>query len=195
MQQGQRNQQQSAEALSQAAKAFARSSDAIGQTLEGLEPSDMDERLTNSEDLAEGFDDVAKSSQSQNAQEATQQSQEAAKSLSQLAQAAMQKLGGQPGQPQPNPNGQPQQQPDQDLTGEPDSLDLNETGKKTADMDGSGIPPELSQLGISAEDWARFKGALVGGNATAIETDLPAEYRELVGRYFQVIAKEAGKGK
>jgi hypothetical protein len=195
MQQGQRNQQQSAEALSQAAKAFARSSEAIGQTLEGLEPSDMDERLTNSEDLAEGFDDVAKSSQSQNAQEATQQSQEAAKSLSQLAQAAMQKLGGQPGQPQPNPNGQPQQQPDQDLTGEPDSLDLNETGKKTADMDGSGIPPELSQLGISAEDWARFKGALVGGNATAIETDLPAEYRELVGRYFQVIAKEAGKGK
>ena len=29
----------------------------------------------------------------------------------------------------------------------------------------------------------------------AIETDLPVEYRELVGRYFQVIAKEAGKGK
>lgn len=197
MQQGQRNQQQSAEALSQAAKAFAKSSEAIGQTLDGLEPSDMDERLTNSEDLAEGFEEVAQSSQSQNAEEASQQSQEAAKSLSQLAQAAMQKLGGQPGQPgqQPQPNGQPQQQPDQDLTGEPDSLDLNETGKKTADMNGSGIPPELSQLGISAEDWARFKGALAGGNATAIETDLPVEYRELVGRYFQVIAKEAGKGK
>ena len=195
MQQGQRNQQQSAEALSQAALAFAKSSDAIGQTMEGLQPSDMDERLTNSEDLAKGFDDVAKSSQSQNAPEASQKSQEAAKSLSQLAQSAMQKLGGQAGQPQPNPNGQPQQQPEQDLTGEPDSLDLNETGKKTADMNGSGIPPELSQLGISAEDWARFKGALAGGNATAIETDLPVEYRELVGRYFQVIAKEAGKGK
>lgn len=195
MQQGQRNQQQSAEALSQAAKAFAQSSESIGQTLEGLEPSDMDERLANSEDLAKGFQDVAKSSQSQNAQDASQQSQEAAKSLSQLAQAAMQKLGGQPGQPQPNPNGQPQEQPDQTLTGEPDSPDLNETGKKTGDMDGSGIPPELQNLGISAEDWARFKGALAGGNATAIETDLPAEYRELVGRYFQVIAKEAGKGK
>jgi hypothetical protein len=196
MQQGQRNQQQSAEALSQAAKAFAKSSESIGQTLEGLQPSDMDERLTNSEDLAKGFDDVAQSSQSQNAQEASQQAQQAAQSLSQLAQAAMQKLGGQPGQPgQPKPDGQPQDQPNQDLTGEPDSLDLNETGKKTADMDGSGIPPELQNLGISAEDWARFKGALAGGNATAIETDLPAEYRELVGRYFQVIAKEAGKGK
>lgn len=196
MQQGQRNQQQSAEALAQAAKAFAKSSESIGQTLEGLQPSDMDERLTNSEDLAEGFEDVAQSSQSQNAQEASQQAQEAAQSLSQLAQAAMQKLGGQPGQPgQPKPNGPNQQQPNQDLTGEPDSLDLNETGKKTADMDGSGLPPELRNLGISAEDWARFKGALAGGNATAIETDLPAEYRELVGRYFQVIAKEAGKGK
>lgn len=196
MQQGQHNQQQSAEALAQAAQAFARSSEAIGQTLEGLEPSDMDERLANSEDLAEGFEDVAQSSQSQNAQEASQQAQEAAQSLSQLAQAAMQKLGGQPGQPgQPKPDGSNPQQPDQDLTGEPDSLDLNETGKKTADMDGSGIPPELRNLGISAEDWARFKGALAGGNATAIETDLPAEYRELVGRYFQVIAKEAGKGK
>lgn len=195
MQQGQGDQQQSAEALAQAAQAFARSSEAIGQSLEGLEPSDMDERLTNSEDLAQGFQDVAQSSQSQNAQEASQQAQQAANSLQQLAQAAMQKLGGQPGQPQPNPEGQPQQQPNQDLTGEPDSTDLNETGKKTADMDGSGIPPELSQLGINAEDWARFKGALVGGNATAIETDLPAEYRELVGRYFQVIAKEAGKGK
>lgn len=195
MQQGQNDQQQSAEALAQAASAFSRSSEAIGQTLEGLEPSDMDERLTNSEDLAQGFQDVAQSSQSQNAQEASQQAQQAANSLQQLAQAAMQKLGGQPGQPQPNQDGQPGQQPNQDLTGEPDSTDLNETGKKTADSDGSGIPPELSQLGITAEDWTRFKGALVGGNATAIETDLPAEYRELVGRYFQVIAKEAGKGK
>lgn len=195
MQQGQNDQQQSAEALAQAAQAFGRSSQSIEQTLEGLEPSDMDERLTNSEDLAQGFEDVAQSSQSQNAQEASQQAQQAAQTLSQLAQSAMQKLGGQPGQPQPNPDGQPQQQPNQDLTGEPDSTDLNETGKKTADMDGSGIPPELQQLGINAEDWARFKGALAGGNATAIETDLPAEYRELVGRYFQVIAKEAGKGK
>ena len=51
----------------------------------------------------------------------------------------------------------------------------------------------LRSMGISAEDWSRVKGAISGGNAAGIETDLPAEYRELVGRYFQVIAKEAGK--
>lgn len=193
MQQGQNDQQQSAQALAQAAQAFTQSAEAIGQTLEGLKPSDMDERITNSEDLAEGFDDVAKSSQSQNAEEAASQSQQAANSLQQLAQTAMQKMGGSPQGKPGEPNGPPQ--PNQDMAGEPESADLNETGKKTADSNGSGLPPELQNMGISAEDWARFKGALVGGNATAIETDLPAEYRELVGRYFQVIAKEAGKGK
>lgn len=194
MRQAQGEQQQSAQALAQAANAFSRSSEAIGQTLEGLEASDMDERLANSEDLARGFQDVARSSQSQSAQEAAEQSQQAADSLQRLAEAAMRRIGGrQPAQAQPGEPGT--QPPKQELSGEPDSTELNETGQKTADWDGSGLPPELSQLGISAADWARFKGALVGGNATAIETDLPAEYRELVGRYFQVIAKEAGKGK
>jgi hypothetical protein len=192
MQQGQNNQQQSSQALALAAKAFAQSAEAIGQTMEGLEPSDADERLASKEELAEGFDDVSKSSKSQDAEQAASQSQQAANSLQKLAQSALQKMGAAPGGQPGDPNGQPQQ-PNQDLTGEPDSPDLNETGQKTADMDGSGLPPELQNLGISAEDWARFKGALVGGNATAIETDLPAEYRELVGRYFQVIAKEAGK--
>ena len=154
--------------------------------MDGLEPSDMDERITNSEDLAKGFDEVSESSQSENSSEAAQKSQQAASSLQQLAQAAMQQLGN-----PPNPN-QPQGQPQPPMTmGEPDTLTLNESGEKTADIDGSGIPPELQNMGISAEDWARFKGALIGGNATAIETELPAEYRELVGRYFQVIAKEA----
>lgn len=187
MQRAQAAQQQSQSLLEQAADALARSSEEIGQTLEGLEPSDMDDRITNSEDLAEGFEDVSQSSQSQNAQQAAQQSQQAAESLQQLAQAAMQKMGN-------NPNQNPQQPlPPQDNPDAPDSENLNETGEKTSDADGSGVPPELSSLGISVEDWTRFKGALVGGNATAIETELPPEYRELVGRYFQVIAKEAGK--
>jgi hypothetical protein len=193
MQQGQNNQAQSAKALAQASQAFAQAAEAIGQTMEGLEASDADERLASKEDLAEGFDDVSKSGKSQNAEEAASQSQEAANSLQKLAQSAMQKMGGAPdGQPG-DPNGPQQPDNNQQLAGDPESTDLNETGKKTGDSDGSGLPPELQNLGISAADWARFKGALVGGNATAIETDLPAEYRELVGRYFQVIAKEAGK--
>lgn len=193
MQRGQGDQAQSANQLAQAAQHLANTSTNIGQTMEGLEPTESDERIANSDDLAEGFEEVSEASEASSAQEAAQQSQEAASSLQKLAQQAMQKLGkGQQGN-QPPQEGQGQPMPDQDLAGDPQSDSLNETGKKTADGDGSGVPPELVKMGINAEDWARFKGALAGGNATAIETELPAEYRELVGRYFQVIAKEAGK--
>lgn len=187
MQRGEGAQEQSRNNFQQAASALAQTSETIGQTMEGLEPSDMDERLTNSDELAQGFDEVSESSQSQDSSEAAQKSQQAASSLQQLAQSAMQKLG------DPTAPNQPRDQPQPPGMGDPNSLSLNESGEKTADLDGSGVPPELQDMGISAEDWARFKGALVGGNATAIETELPAEYRELVGRYFQVIAKEAAE--
>ena len=61
------------------------------------------------------------------------------------------------------------------------------------DINGDGVPPELEALGISAADWARLKGNLRAGSASQGGDDLPAEYRDLVGRYFKVIAKEAGK--
>ncbi|MEC5125545.1 DUF4175 family protein [Verrucomicrobiales bacterium BCK34] len=193
MQRGEGDQAQSANQLAQAAQHLANTATNIGKTMEGLEPAESDERIASSDDLAEGFEEVSEASESSSAEEAAQQSQEAANSLQKLAQQAMQKLGqGQQGN-QPPQDGEGQPQPNQELAGDPQSDNLNETGKKTADSDGSGVPPELLDIGINAEDWARFKGALTGGNATAIETELPAEYRELVGRYFQVIAKEAGK--
>ncbi|MEX2579828.1 MAG: hypothetical protein WD342_12290 [Verrucomicrobiales bacterium] len=190
MRQTQAAQQQSRDSLARASEAFGESSREIGQTLEGLEPSDMDDRVTNSQDLAEGFEEVSESSRSQDAQEAAGQSKRAAESLRELARSAMRKLGD-------NPPGDPldsqQPLPPSDNPEDPNSTSLNESGLKTSDASGDGVPPELSELGISAADWTRFKGALAGGNATAIETQLPAEYRELVGRYFQVIAKEARK--
>ncbi|MDA8633555.1 hypothetical protein N9L71_07320 [Verrucomicrobiales bacterium] len=193
MRRGQSEQQQSQNHLSQAAQAMGQTSQAIGKTMQGLEPSDADERIADSKDLANGFEEMAESAQSQDAQQAAQKSQEAANAMQQLARTAMSKLGQQGNTPPGQQDQQPQ--PPQELTGDPTSEELNETGLKAADANGNGVPPELQQLGISVEDWARFKGALVGGNATAIETELPAEYRELVGRYFQVIAKEAGKKK
>ncbi|MDF1861516.1 MAG: hypothetical protein P1U87_14965 [Verrucomicrobiales bacterium] len=194
MQRSQSEQGQSENFLNQAAQALGQTSESIGKTMDGLEPSDMDDRIADSKDLANGFEEMAESSQAQNAQQAAQESQEAANAMKQIAQAAMSKLGNPGNTPPGDPSQQNQQMP-QDLTGDPTSENLNETGQKTADGNGSGVPPELERLGISVEDWARFRGALVGGNATAIETELPAEYRELVGRYFQVIAKEAGKDK
>lgn len=192
MQRSQSDQSQSANFLQQAAKALGQSAESIGKTMEGLEPSDADSQVADGKELAEGFEEVSESARSQDAQEAAQQSQEAASALQQLAQSAMKKLGN-PGQSQPTPPGEGNEPMPPNLTGDPTGENLNETGEKGSDINGDGIPPELQALGISVEDWTRFRGALVGGNAIAIETDLPAEYRELVGRYFQVIAKEAGK--
>lgn len=194
MERSQKTQSQAEDHFAKAATALGKSAEEIGQTLEGLEPAEDDERLAPSENLAEGFNDVAQSSQSQNKQQAQQQAKQAAQSLQQLAQAALQQLGSPgtdapPGDTPPDPNGAP----NPGDPANPDSLSLNETGKKMADQDGSGLPPELARLGIAADDWARFKGAVASGSATNIESDLPAEYRELVGRYFQVIVKEAGK--
>ena len=192
MQRAAQEQQQAAEALDRASGALEASASSLAQSQEQLQPSDDDNQVADSGEMAGGFNDVTESAQSQDAQQASQQAQEAADSLQQLAQNAMKKLGAQGQNQGMADSDQPNSNPE--LASEPDgSLNLNESGEKSADAYGSNIPPELKAMGISAEDWSRFKGAISGGNAAGIETDLPAEYRELVGRYFQVIAKEAGK--
>ena len=192
MQRAAQEQQQAAQALDRASGALEASANSLAQSQEQLQPSDDGGQVADSGEMAEGFNDVTESAQSQDAQQASQQAQQAADSLQQLAQNAMRKLGAQGQNQGMADSDQPNSNPE--LASEPDgSLNLNESGEKTADADGSGIPSELKAMGISAEDWSRFKGAISGGNAAGIETDLPVEYRELVGRYFQVIAKEAGK--
>tara|TARA_B100000927_G_scaffold57625_1_gene44462 strand:+ start:8321 stop:12007 length:3687 start_codon:yes stop_codon:yes gene_type:complete len=185
-------QRTAAQALTRASEALAASANSLQQSEKGMEPSDQGNQIADGGEMAEGFNEVTESAQSQDAQQAAQQSQRAAESLQQLARNAMKKLGSEGQSPSMAPSDQPN--PNPEIAGEPDgSLNLNESGLKTTDADGRGIPPELEAMGISAEDWSRFKGALSGGNAAGIETELPSEYRELVGRYFQVIAKEAGK--
>ncbi|MEM9282730.1 MAG: hypothetical protein AAGA96_12955 [Verrucomicrobiota bacterium] len=191
MQRAQQDQQASATALSQASQALGNSSQALAQTLQGMSPSESESSsLTSSEEMAEGFEEVSESSRSQDASEAAQQSREAANSLQKLAQSAMQKLG-QTGS-DPNLANMPPGS-EEAMAENPDSISLNKSGEKTTDTDGSGVPPGLREMGVSEEDWARFRGAISGGNAAEIESELPPEYRELVGRYFQVITKEAGK--
>ena len=52
------------------------------------------------------------------------------------------------------------------------------------------MPPELAKLGVSAKDWEKLKEILrsdVGGAGAA---GVPEDYRGLVKRYFQEVAKE-----
>ncbi|MBL9154085.1 MAG: hypothetical protein JNK37_16450 [Verrucomicrobiales bacterium] len=192
-----RNQQQGAERnLNQAAQNLEQTAQTLAQALQGMKPSpEAESDVLNPDNLSQAFNDTDQSAQSQDARQAAQNAQQAAESLQQLAQAAMDQLGArQPNGPQQQPNQPGQQQPNgpQPFADGADPQ-LNETGMKTADLNGDGIPPELQALGITAADWARLKGNLQSGGAAQGGDDLPAEYRDLVGRYFQVIAREAGK--
>lgn len=191
-----RGQQQQAERnLGQAAQSLQQASQMLAQSLQNLQAKpEPQSDVLNPQNLAEAFNDTDQSAQSQDAQQAAQNAQQAAESLQQLAQAAMDQLGArQPNGQQPNQPGQQQQPGAPQSFAEGADPQLNETGTKTADLNGDGVPPELKALGITAADWARLKGNLQSGGAAQGRDDLPAEYRDLVGRYFQVIAREAAK--
>ncbi len=185
------NQNQAQQGMNQAAQALQQAAEMLAQSLANLQTTpEQQSDVLNPQNLSEAFDDTSESAESQDSREAAENARQAAESLQQLAQAAMEQMGamGQPSQQQGQPN--PQMQPEFVEGANPQ---LNETGMKTADIDGDGLPPELRALGISAADWARLQGNLRSGGAAQGGDDLPAEYRELVGRYFRVIAKEAGK--
>lgn len=186
MQRGQQEQERARRSMVTAINSLSRAAEMMGQTLEGMEPSEQDNRLADGKQMAESFEDLGDSAQSQDTGQASERSQQAAESLQQLAQQAMQQLG-QVGDSQQQASPQVPQDQDQPPVG----VEPND-GSKMADAFSVEVPPELLDLGISVEDWARFRGALAGGSAVEIDTRLPAEYRELVGRYFQVIAREAG---
>ncbi len=51
----------------------------------------------------------------------------------------------------------------------------------------------LSDLGMSADDWARLPGDLQRRVLHAHETTAPEEYRELISRYFRELARRTGR--
>jgi hypothetical protein len=192
------SQQQAQSNLNQAAQSLEQTAQSLAQALQNMKATpEQQSDVLNPQNLSEAFSDTGESAQSQNAQQAAQNAQQAAQSLQELAQAAMQQLAGnQPGQqPQQGNPQQPGQQPQQQPGQFADNANpqLNESGQKNADINGDGVPPELKALGITAADWSRLKGNLQSGAAAQGGDDLPGEYRDLVGRYFQVIAREAAK--
>jgi hypothetical protein len=93
--------------------------------------------------------------------------------------------GQQAGQP-----AQPGQQPGQPAgEGEPEGegeLAQYAAGTPTT---GSDVPPELAKLGVSAKDWEKLKDVLRSDVAGGGGSGIPEEYRGLVKRYFQEVAK------
>ncbi len=53
---------------------------------------------------------------------------------------------------------------------------------------------QLAKLGVSSSDWARLPGKLRDQILQAARTDGPAEYRELIRRYFRELARRGAGG-
>lgn len=175
-------------AFKSAAKELQQAAKELAKQAKKLSSEKMKSETLESKDLAESYQDVAKASDAKNDQQASDKAQKAADSLQQMAQAALEKLAGQNQSQQGEQDGSQQSDP-RDSESEPQ---LSEGGKNP-DMDGSGVPPELAKLGITFADWARMKGTLQSGSSNQGADAIPEEYRDLVQRYFRVIAAEAVK--
>ena len=109
----------------------------------------------------------------------TQAARQAMQAMQSGSQAGQGQPGQQPGDPaqQPGrPGGQPGEEP--------------EEGSRSQQAD-PGVPPELAELGVSAGDWEKLKEILRSDVAGGAGVGVPEDYRGLVKRYFQEVARGA----
>ncbi|MCP5535132.1 MAG: hypothetical protein H7A51_02735 [Akkermansiaceae bacterium] len=184
---------QAAEALdAEAAQLDAQAAQQAAQAARQKAPDNQ--APADNKQLADAYQKAADAAQADSPAEAAQASQEAAEALSQLAEQAMQNM--QRGQ-KPGEQGQAQAQqgepgePKQPTPGEGDRPDA---GPRLPTPD-PGVPPELAKLGVSLKDWEKLKAMMrsdVGGSEAA---GIPEDYRNLVKKYFQEVAREGKEEK
>ena len=68
-------------------------------------------------------------------------------------------------------------------------MGLGSTGVRLPD----GRLLDLAELGISSEQWGRLPGTLRDEVVQAAEEKAPAEYRDLIKRYFKQISQQASR--
>ena len=110
-----------------------------------------------------------------------------------------------PGQPSGEPGSQPGSQQPGQAGGKPGQMAKNKgegqqegeagegdspEGGGAPDQDFSAVPPALEKLGVSASDWSRLRGRVDSRTGRTRTDGVPAEYRDLVERYFESIASE-----
>ncbi|BDS06581.1 hypothetical protein NT6N_16210 [Oceaniferula spumae] len=145
--------------------------------------------------LADALQKAAEAAQADNAAEAAEAAKEAAEALDQAAQQAMQnmKSGQQPGQNQGEPK--PGEQPGEQMADQPGEKpgEQPQEGDPQSQPD-PGVPPELAKLGVSAKDWEKLKTMMKSDVAGSGAAGIPEDYRGLVRKYFQEVAREGKEG-
>ncbi|MCX5675820.1 MAG: DUF4175 family protein [Planctomycetota bacterium] len=168
-------QQAAAAALGQAASALSSLGQALAQAASGA-PAAQSPMGT---PMANAFSAASQAAQSQTAASAASASQAMSAAASQ-AMGMAQGMGVQPGMGMMGMR--PGQMPSQNANSKKGigALGINLTAAK------------LESLGIKLSDWARLPGELRNQILQAAEEAGPEEYRTLIKRYFQQIAKRGG---
>jgi hypothetical protein len=170
-------QSSAAESLGQAADALSSMGQALAQAAQGMPtPSQGDAAM--GQPLAAGHAQASDAAATQSAAQAAQAAQSLAQAAGQAA-AMAQAMGAQPGQGRGRQPGQAQGLQAESEYG---------TGTRRASMTAA----KLEALGIKLSDWARLPGELRNDILQAADEGAPEEYRALIRRYFQKVAKQGG---
>jgi len=173
-------QQSAADALGQAAEALSGLGQALAQAAEGMAAPSPGEAAMG-QPMAEGYSAATEAAAGQSAPSAAQAAQALSQAASQAA-AMAQAMGAQPGMGMGMAM-QPGMMPAQTMNSKfgigPIGISLTAA--------------KLQGLGIKLSDWARLPGELRNQILQAAEEGGPEEYRVLIKRYFQKVAKKGGE--
>ena len=171
-----------AQALGQAAQALAQMGQALAQAAAQAQPA-TPESAQPAQAMAQAHQEAGQAAaepSAAHAAAAAEATQDAAHAAAEMAQH----MGAEPGQ---HP-GQGQAQ----MPGKPPSQDKNS-------QKGTGVTPiseteaKLKAMGIKMSDWSRLSGELRDQILQAADAGGPEEYRSLIKRYFQELAKRGSK--
>jgi len=142
------------------------------EAMKDQDPEDQDEQL------ADAFDAVQEAKRTEDPTAA----ERAAKLLEELSRAAMQQAQA--------AGVMPMQLAGLEMMLQASGGDGRGAGPMYTDLTAA----ELEAMGITLTDWARLPGTLRDEVLQAAGTDSPEEYRQLIKRYFQQIARRGGNG-
>lgn len=173
--------ERSAGLLSQLSRDLGRQADA----LKGKEP----EKAEEGRDLASALQEATEAAQTQDAQQRAEAARAAAQALAQASQEASARVAA-------HDPAWAKAHPDARLPG--GSKESNPPNKPTAVVKpapGSKVKPV--QTKTADTDWVKFRGQVKSEAQNEADQDMSDEYRELVRRYFEELAKQGGakKGK
>ncbi len=174
-QQAAESQKQAAEAMAQAAEALQGLHAKLEQQLKAQPPAPPPGDAAQAQAMAEAMQQAAEAAQAQSAEQANQAAQQAAQALQQAADAAA-KNAGIEALPPESMHGYDNERPNV-----ADPLQAVE-GSDT-------ILNRLKGLGLTSDDWLRLPDNLRNQILQAAGDRAPAEYRDLVQRYFRELAR------